>query len=190
MSENESARDLVPVAAERFSEAVHGVPSDRWDAPTPCSDWSVRDLVDHLVGEHLWAPPLLAGGTIEEVGDRFDGDLLGDDPVGAWDEAMAGSLPAFAAVTDDSPAHLSFGTVPVDEYASQMLVDLTVHAWDLARGAGLPENLDPRTVAKSLDYARLRAGVYASSGLFAPPVETGSTEPQDVLLGLLGRDPR
>jgi hypothetical protein len=65
-----------------------------------------------------------------------------------------------------------------------------VHAWDLARGAGLPEDLDPRTVAKSLDYSRSRAHAYAASGLFAAPVETGSSEPQDVLLGLLGRDPR
>ena len=190
MSENESARELIPVAVERFSKAVAAVPDDRWDASTPCTDWSVRDLVNHLVSEHLWAAPLLGGQTIEEVGDRFDGDVLGDDPVAAWEKAKASSLPAFASVNDDSPVHLSFGAVPVEEYASQMLVDLTVHAWDLARGAGLPEDLDPRTVAKSLDYSRLRADAYAASGLFAGPVETGSTEPQDVLLGLLGRDPR
>jgi uncharacterized protein (TIGR03086 family) len=184
-----SARELIPIAADRFSHAVHGVPADRWDASTPCSDWSVRDLVNHLVGEHLWAPPLLDGRTVEDVGDRFDGDLLGDDPAGAWDDAMAGSMTAFADATDDQPVHLSFGTVPLDEYANQMLVDLTVHAWDLARGAGLPDRLDPSTVQASLDYARRRAEVYATSGLFAPPVEVVGDDPQDVLLGLLGRDP-
>lgn len=184
-----TARELIPVAADRFSHAVHGVPDDRWDAETPCADWSVRDLVNHLVSEHLWAPPLLAGQTIEQVGDRFDGDLLGDDPAAAWDRAMAASLPAFADASDDQDVHLSFGTVPVEVYASQMLVDLTVHCWDLARGAGLPDKLDPGTVEKSLEYARAHTDQYAASGLFAPAVEVAGEDPQDLLLGLLGRDP-
>lgn len=190
MDENRTARELIPVAAARFSQAVHEVSAGSWDAATPCSDWTVRDLVNHVVGEHLWAPPLLGGQTVEEVGGRFDGDVLGDDPVAAWDDATAESLPAFDSVPDDKPVHLSFGTVPADEYANQMLVDLTVHAWDLARGAGLPGKLVPETVQRSLDYARLRFGDYSSSGLFAPPVDVGDGGSQDELLGLLGRDPR
>jgi uncharacterized protein (TIGR03086 family) len=190
MAEKKTARELIPVAADRFGQALHAVPVDRWDAATPCSDWSVRELVNHVVAEHLWAPPLLEGRTVQEVGDRFDGDVLGDDPVGAWDRAVATSLPAFASVADDRPVHLSFGTVPADEYANQMLVDLTVHCWDLARGSGLSERLDRATVERSLAYARLRSQEYASSGLFAAPVDTASGDPQDLLLALLGRDPR
>ena len=49
---------------------------------TPCTEWDVRALVNHVLGEIRWAVPLFAGSTIAEVGDRFDGDLLGDDPVG------------------------------------------------------------------------------------------------------------
>ena len=58
-----------------------GVGEDQWGAPTPCADWDVRELVNHVAGEDLWTAPLLEGSTIEEVGDRFDGDLLGDDPI-------------------------------------------------------------------------------------------------------------
>jgi len=54
-----------------FDRLVRAVPADRWDSPTPCAEWSVRDLVEHLVTEQLWVPPLLAGQTIAEVGDRF-----------------------------------------------------------------------------------------------------------------------
>lgn len=190
MSENSSARKLIPDAARRFNDAVHAVPDDRWSAATPCSDWTVRDVVNHVVSEHLWAPHLLRGESLEDVGDRYDGDVVGEDPVAAWDRAMADSLAAFAQVEDDQPVELSFGTVPVREYASQMLVDLTVHGWDAARGAGIDDRLEPRTVTASLAYSERHGDEYAGSGLFAEPVKIDSDDPQDRLLALLGRDPR
>lgn len=186
----DSARSLIPAAARRCSELVHAVPADAWEAPTPCTEWSVRDVLNHLVSEHRWAPHLLHGETIEQVGDRYDGDLVGDTPAHAWDEAIDESVSAFAGVeSDQMPVHLSFGTAPVDEYASQMLVDLVVHAWDLARGAGLEARLEPRSVEGALAHTRQRFEGYASSGMFAEPVTTMSNEPQDELLAMLGRDP-
>ena len=55
------ARGLIPAAIDRFGARVHAVPADRWDGPTPCSQWSVRDLVAHMCFEHRWAPHILAG---------------------------------------------------------------------------------------------------------------------------------
>jgi uncharacterized protein (TIGR03086 family) len=184
-----SAVSLLPVAAEEFGKRVHAVPADAWDRPTPASEWSVRDMVNHLVGEHLWAPELLRGATVEDVGDRFSGDLLGDDPVTAWDRAIYRSLTAWGTTPPDRVVRLSFGDVPATEYAEQMLLDLTVHGWDLARGAGLDERMDPDTVRHALAYAERNADELEGSGLFAAPVETGSDDPQDRLLGLLGRRP-
>ena len=68
-----TARVLLPKAAAVFTGLVHEVPADGWAAPTPCAQWSVRDLVAHLTREHLWVPDLLAGRTVEVVGDA---DLL------------------------------------------------------------------------------------------------------------------
>src|SRR4051794_14689604 len=98
---------------DRFGEHVHAVKEDQWDASTPCSDWSVRALVNHLVNEQLWVPPLLSGATIADVGDRFDGDVLGDDPVAAWDSASSGARQAWdePGVTERT-VHLSYGDVP------------------------------------------------------------------------------
>ena len=65
---------------ECWADRVNAVTDDQWDAPTPCRDWTVRDLVNHVVGEDRWTEPLVEGRTIAEVGDSLDGDLLGDDP--------------------------------------------------------------------------------------------------------------
>lgn len=164
-----------------------------WSAPTPCTDWSVRDVVNHVTGEHLWAPHLLRGETIEEVGDRYDGDVVGTDPVAAWDAAAAASIAAFAAANEDQTVHLSYADVPASEYAEQMLMDLAVHAWDLAKGAGLDDRLDPAAVEHVAGYvAGFAAGTvdqWRSGGMLGPAVPVDSDDPQDRLIGFLGRRP-
>ena len=67
-------------ATASFGELVHQVNDDQWGDATPCTDWDVRALVNHLVYEARWAPPLLEGQSLEQVGSKFDGDLLGDNP--------------------------------------------------------------------------------------------------------------
>ena len=79
-------------AVAEFDARVRQIGDHQWQAPTPDEDWSVRDLVNHLVGEDLWAPPLLAGSTIAEVGDRFEGDVLGAEPKAAWTAASAAAV--------------------------------------------------------------------------------------------------
>lgn len=184
-----TARNLLPRAATTFTSRVHAVPSSAWDRPTPCDGWSVTDLVGHLVEEHLWVPPLLAGQSVEEVGDRFDGHVLGDDPVAAWEASVTASMQAWREVSLDRQVHLSYGPTPVLGYAEEMLLDLVVHGWDLARGAGLDERGDADLVEHVLVYVTAHLEEFQSAGLFGPPVEVTSDDPQDRLLGALGRSP-
>src|SRR6201984_3284897 len=131
-------------AVAEFDARLGQIGDHQWRDPTPDEDWTVRDLVNHVVGEDLWAPPLLAGSTIAEVGDRFDGDVLGADPLAAWIAASAGAVRA--AGQDgamDRIVHLSFGDFPGREYAQQLLADHLIHAWDLARAIGADERLPP-----------------------------------------------
>lgn len=189
MSATTTVRELIPPAARAFGDRVHKVAADRWSAPTPCSQWFVQDVVNHVTSEHLWAPHLLRGETLAQVGDRYDGDVLGNDPVAAWDAALAASLAAFAAAGDDQPVHLSFGDISASAYAEQMLLDLVVHAWDVARGAGLEERLDPIAVEHVTAYAADFLDDWRNAGLFGAEVATASDDPQQRLLGLLGRRP-
>ncbi|MGH3812317.1 MAG: TIGR03086 family metal-binding protein [Pseudonocardiaceae bacterium] len=168
---------------------VRAVRPDQWRDPTPCTEWDVRALVDHLVVEQLWAPPLLEGATIADVGDRFDGDQLGDDPVAAWESAAAAAREAFATPGAlRRSVELSYGRRPADEYCHEMTMDLTVHAWDLARGIGADERLDEELVRDVLGFIEPRVGGWVGTGLFAPPVAVGEeADAQTRLLALLGR---
>ena len=63
-------------AVGEFDARVRAVGDDQWELPTPCSDWNVRQLVNHLVYEDRWTVPLMEGTTLALVGDRYEGDLL------------------------------------------------------------------------------------------------------------------
>ncbi len=140
------------------------------------------------MSEHSWAPHILARESMEQVGDRYDGDLVGSDPVGAWERAAAKSRAAWETADLAGTARFSFGEAPLTEYADQMLVDLTVHGWDLARATGQDETFDPAAVERSLAYARANVGRWDGLGIVAPPVPTTSDDPGEQLVCLTGRE--
>ena len=183
--------DLYKRAMAEFDRRVQAIQPSQWGSQTACSEWDVRALVRHLVYENVWVPPLFEGETIAQVGDRFEGDLLGDDPRGAWDASMKAAL---ASVTRpgamDDVVQLSSGPTKGSEYAMQLTTDLLVHAWDLAVGIGGDRTLDPEVAAACLADVRKSESAVRGSGLFADEVKVGADAgPQAQLLGFLGRTP-
>jgi uncharacterized protein (TIGR03086 family) len=176
-------------AVEGFGARVEGVADDQWSAPTPNDEWDVRALVAHVVDEQLWTPPLMAGRTIEEVGDSIPSDPLGDDPLGAWRQASEAGLAAVDEVDLGTTVHLSFGDVPAEEYLSQLFADHLIHAWDLARATGQDERLDPALVEACAAWFAEREELYRQGGVIADRVEVEG-DAQARLLGRFGRDPR
>jgi uncharacterized protein (TIGR03086 family) len=182
-------RKLHERAVVSFGARVHGVKDDQWDAATPCSEWNVRTLVNHIVGENRWMPPLLEGRTIAEVGDRFDGDLLGDDPKAVWDASAAEAVEAVQADgAMDRTVHLSFGDFPGREYTMQVFADLMIHGWDLARAIGVDERLDPELVEACTAWFTPMEETYRSSGAIGPrPEVPPDADAQTRLLAAFGR---
>lgn len=181
--------ELFSRSIDRYTSLVEGVAADQWSAPTPCEGWDVRTLVNHVTGEQLWAPHLVAGETIEQVGDRYDGDVLGDDPATTWRSAAPPSASAFATPGAlDRTVHLSYGDESCREYLVQMLTDTSVHGWDLARATGGDEAIDPEAASLLLDHWTEREAMVRGSGVFgdAVAVEEGA-DVQTRLLALLGR---
>lgn len=173
--------------ARRWSE----VGPDQWDRPTPCADWDVRALLNHVVAELLWMPPLLAGQTIAEVGDRFDGDVLGAGPKEVASTAAAGAIVAAAEPGAlERTVHLSFGDVPGVEYLGQVTSDVVIHTWDLARAVGGDEHLDDELVAEVAAFILPQVDGWRAAGVFGPAVDVpAGADAQSRLLAQTGRTP-
>lgn len=181
--------DLHRRACDGFAGHLRAVKEDQWDDPTPCTDWSVRDLVNHIVNEDRWTVPLMHGSTIEDVGDRFDGDLLGDDPKGNAEDALE---EAKSAVAEDGAlertVHVSWGDISAEEYVSQLFTDHLIHGWDLARAIGADDKLDPELVAACWELSKPQEEMIRGSGYFGSQVDVDEdADPQTRLLALFGR---
>ena len=178
-------------ALATFDALVHAIGDDQWDASTPDTEWDVSALVDHLVVEQLWVPPLLAGETVADVGDRFDRTLAGPQLVGAWEDAAKESAAAFAADGAlERQVHLSYGDSAALSYGWEMTADLIVHAWDLAQGIGAPLEIDETIAQEVWERLSPMAEMLAASGMFGPPVPVPDDAPVfHRLLGLSGRQP-
>ena len=174
-----------------FDRAMHKVGLTDWDSPTPCTGWTVRDLVNHIVVEQLWVPDVLDGRTVDEVGDKFDGDQLHDDPPAAWAAASDVARSAWLRPgVVDRTVHLSYADVDAAEYGWQMTTDLAVHSWDLARAIGVDERINPGLARAVLDHLSPNVEDWRAAGVFGPAVAVPEdADPQTRLLGSTGRTP-
>jgi len=181
--------ELMRSAFEAFEHRVAAVEATQWTASTPCDEWDVRTLVNHVLAELLWIPPLLQGATIAEVGDRFDGDVLGDDPVAAWSAAAAAAVEAAQEPGAlDATVHLSFGDFPGSEYVGQVTSDVIIHTWDLARGLGVDDRLDAPLVEFVAGFLGPQIEAWRSAGAFGPAAEVhDDADAQARLLAQTGR---
>ena len=168
---------------------VARINDDQWNAPTPNSDWDVRELLNHVVGGNLWVAPLVEGKSIEEVGDRYDGDILGNDPLAAWDTSSASAAAAFRSPgAMEKPVAVSYGPVPGSVYCGHRLVDVLIHGWDLAVATGQDRRLDPELVRVAWEIFEPQAEGWRSAGAIGAKVDVpDDADPQTRLLGLLGR---
>jgi uncharacterized protein (TIGR03086 family) len=182
---------LLSSAIGGFGAHLGAVAADQWSAPTPCSDWDVREVVNHVAGELLWIPPLLEGKTIEDVGDQFDGDVLGDDPHAVWSSAAAAAQAAASAPgAQDRTVHLSFGDFPGGEYLSQITSDLVIHGWDVARAIGADDRIDPPLLDFVDGFLTPQVDAWRSAGAFGPAVDVdANADTQDRLIANTGRPP-
>jgi uncharacterized protein (TIGR03086 family) len=176
-------------ALEHFGRLLRDVEPDQWGLPTPCRQWNVRDLVNHVTVQEQWLALLLTGVSAAAVGDRLDGDQLGDDPVLAFKRAAADADEAVhGSAALDGTVELWSGPAPARHLASQLAMDLVVHSWDLARATGADDHLPAVLVAFALRELSAYADRLADTGLFDPPLPVREdAESQTRLLALTGR---
>jgi uncharacterized protein (TIGR03086 family) len=186
------AVDLPEVHAQALAHTrtlVAGVGAAQWDAASVCSDWDVRALVNHIVSGNLWVPPLVEGRSIADVGDRLDGDVLGADPVAAYDASAEVAAAAFRAPgAMDAPVGVSYGPVPGSIYCGHRFLDVLIHGWDVARSTGQDGTLDPQLVEACWEVVEPQAEMLAGSGMFGTAGSApAGADRQTALLVMLGR---
>ena len=182
---------MLVVANEEFARRLRLVGPDDWSRPTPCSEWDVRALVNHVVGANVRYQLLLKGASTEEVEATRNVDHLGDDAMASFGATADGVVAGF---TEDGALERitqhAVGPRSGRELLSMRVLDAAIHGWDLARAIGAEETLDDDVVAFLLAYTAT-LDLDGQRRAFASPDSDFPTDasPQDQLLHRLGRHP-
>ncbi len=186
--------ELFNMGLAEFGARVRRVGADQWTASTPCSEWDVRTLVDHVIDEQVWAPPLMEGHELEPSAAIVESAkrTLGDDRVAAWETAALASSRAFGEPGAlDRPVSLSRGATPATEYLGEMTFDLVIHSWDLGKAIEVPDPLPDELVQFGLAAAEQMGGDLSFSGVFDAPVPVpDDASAEERLVASTGRRPR
>jgi uncharacterized protein (TIGR03086 family) len=161
------------------------------DDPTPCTEYTVRQLVNHLL---VWGPTLAGAGGKQDVRPPAEGTDL---TAGDWTAALAESVDAIVKAWDD-PAAWEGSTrmgsemeMPADLVGGMIAGELVVHGWDLARAAGRDLDVDV-DIAEYLEVELAKtAELGRQMGFFGPEVAVPADAPAlHRVLALTGRDPQ
>lgn len=179
-----SVEDLARAYAA-VGDLIAEIRPEQWKAPTPCTEWNVRDVVNHLVGMDLVFAAMIEGGPMPERGT----DLLGDDPAAAWRASSSALQAAFSrpGVLERSYAG-PLGSATGAERLQIRLYDLLAHGWDLAQATGIPARLPEDLAARALAFVQVQLPTQSRTGRFAEPQPVDVTAPAiDRLAAFLGR---
>jgi uncharacterized protein (TIGR03086 family) len=142
-------------AADAATTIVDGIGDDQYDLPSPCEEWTVRSVLNHIVVGNLTVAAVTGG---RRYPDR-SADRLGRDPVAAF----AKSIKDTRAVLTEPGLFERTVTTPVGEAPGVLLVhlraaELVVHGWDLARATGQSTDIDPELAEHVMADWRARSG--------------------------------
>lgn len=179
------------VAGREFRRRLGEIDSDDWTRPTPCDEWNVRDLVNHVIGGNVRYVMILRDEPDDTIVRTRDQDWLGADPLGSFEDAFARVTQAFSmpGILRATVRHPKTGTMTGAELRLFRVNELTVHAWDLARAIGADDRLDERVVLWLLESLEPLRPTVAASGLVkaGEADDASTTSPQTRLLSLFGR---
>jgi uncharacterized protein (TIGR03086 family) len=179
------AFQALDVTGAQFRRLLTEVRSEHIESPTPCPGWSVRDLLNHVVGGEKRYILLLRGAPTSVVEATRDADHLGADPVAAFDELHADLTrsfrkPGVLATT----VHHRAGDRRGSDLLLMRTAEYAMHGWDLATAIAADDTIDAEVVAFLLQ--EMSANAHLWDGIFTPLSTTSDTQ-QEQLLSLTGR---
>ncbi len=182
---------LLGRAIDEVTRLTDAMTDEQLSNPTPCSEWSVRDLLNHLVGGSTMFAICCEDGSVPDdvMGGLMSDDQLGDDFRGAWKAASARAMAGFSRPgIMEQEVTLPFGTMPAGVAAAIAVFDVTTHGCDLATATG-QSVADGELLDVALAAGRQMIGPeMRASGLFPAeqPAPDGASSTQR-LLAFAGR---
>ena len=178
---------------DETTKIVDGIKPDQLDNPTPCTEWCVRDLLNHITGGATMFAISAEQGSVpdDQVGQLMGGDNLGDDWKGAWSTASKRAVAVYNQPgVMDKIVKLPFGEMPAGMAINIAIFDVATHTWDLAKSTGQQMQLDPEVLAAAYELAQAMIPNMRAGGLVGEEVIVAVDAPmEDRLAGLAGRTP-
>ncbi len=189
-------QEVFILADQALKAVVDQIRDDQWDLVVPddmtrTPGITLRQTINYHAYDDAWVPDVLAGKTMEEVGDSYDGDLLGDHPKLNFASIAETAMLAVRAFDDpDRIVHLSYGDWPAREYLKHITSFRGLRAYDIAKFIGADTTLPPDLVRGLWEEITPSAEEWRKLGVYGPAVPVPKDAPlQDRLLGLTGRPP-
>jgi uncharacterized protein (TIGR03086 family) len=193
-------QEVFVLADRALNDVVAQIRDDQWDMEIP--DWfqvrrtdhtpTLREIINYHAYDDAWVPDTLAGRTMDEAGgDKFDGDLLGEDPQGNFAAIVDKACTAASELEDlDRVVHLSFGDFTAREYLWQINSFRGLRAYEIAKVIGVDPELPDELVQGLWEEISPHAEEWRSIGVFQAAVPVPDEAPLlERLVGLTGRDP-
>jgi uncharacterized protein (TIGR03086 family) len=182
---NSALVDGLARASVVVGDLVDRIATDQWTAPTPCTEWNVRALVNHLVGMNVVIATLFEGSPMPER----RADRLGADPGGAYHRSAAAlqaaaALPGVLERRQATPLGVATGA----ERLHWRVADLLAHGWDLVQATGAAVELPDDLAEQALTFVRAQLPSQPRAGRFAEPQPIRDNAPAiDRLAAFTGR---
>lgn len=184
------AKELFAAAVQTATGCIAIVEDKHLGNSTPCVEWDLRTLLNHMVYELLWVPDMLAGKTVAQVGDKYEGDVLGDDFHATWKHAVEAAAAAVDVASENNPVHASFGDISARDYMMQVGGDIYIHTWDVDQAEHCSLIMDEAMAQSLYSFYAPQADSYRSAGLLGPAIAVPADAKASLkLLGLMGRQP-
>ncbi|MEM7342122.1 MAG: TIGR03086 family metal-binding protein [Actinomycetota bacterium] len=167
MATDDQLRGAMAKAMEGFAAAVTAVEPHHWERPSPCSEWSVWDVINHVVGgEHFTAAVLGGASLAAAVESQVGLDPHAADLVSQVVDASAVALAAFEGSLDRTVEH-RVGTITARRMLGFRIIDELGHTWDIATAIGQSAILDADALAIGTEIALTERATLERSPNFA-----------------------
>lgn len=186
-------RDLFLMSDAALRDVIDRIHPDQLELAVPATwsrttDPTLLDILEAHAFDEAWVPDVLAGRTIDEVGDVYAGDLLGGDPLKKYDELNhTATVAANQPLDPNDIVHLSYGDFTVAEYFEHISIYRAFQAWSIAKLIGLDYSLPAQLVEALWEQIVPQVDTWRAMGVFPPPIEVPADADRETqLLGVTG----